>query len=315
MSAEGAVGITAAVLAGSVALLGFGLDSVIEGLASVIVIWRFTGGRRLSEHAEQQAQRLVAITFLLLAPTSRRTRFGPSMSGEHASDQLARDRPVDLKHLRDAATRKSEAPHRVAPRLGRDGRRRHAEHALRLPRRRCPHRPRAQRRVRTVVGRPRRRARDRRARDQRRPRDVARRGLLRPATPSARAPTAPATTTAAPDPAQPVAEQPPRIESVPGRKQSGVRINQRARRTAVGNHSHLDGLNRRPITGQQPRASHIAVHAQLRPRVKPVSAACGRSSTTEQPSKKGASTMRPTDNGYRLIDGELHRMQAVASVR
>jgi divalent metal cation (Fe/Co/Zn/Cd) transporter len=68
MTAEGAIAITAAALAGSVALLGFGLDSAIEGLASVIVIWRFTGTRRLSEHAEQRAQRLVAITFFLLAP-------------------------------------------------------------------------------------------------------------------------------------------------------------------------------------------------------------------------------------------------------
>ena len=33
MTVEGAVGITAAILAGSVALLGFGLDSAIEGLA------------------------------------------------------------------------------------------------------------------------------------------------------------------------------------------------------------------------------------------------------------------------------------------
>ena len=68
MSAEGAIAITAAILSSSVALLGFGLDSVIEGLASIIVIWRFTGTRRLSEHAEQRAQRLVAITFFLLAP-------------------------------------------------------------------------------------------------------------------------------------------------------------------------------------------------------------------------------------------------------
>jgi len=68
MTLEGAVGITAAILAGSVALLGFGLDSAIEALASIIVIWRFTGARRLSTHAEERAQRLVAISFFLLAP-------------------------------------------------------------------------------------------------------------------------------------------------------------------------------------------------------------------------------------------------------
>jgi hypothetical protein len=75
MTVEGAVAITAAALAGSVALLGFGLDSAIEGLASIIVIWRFTGSRRLSDHAEQRAQRLVAVTFFLLAPYIAHDRF------------------------------------------------------------------------------------------------------------------------------------------------------------------------------------------------------------------------------------------------
>ena len=68
MTVEGAVAITAALAAGSIALLGFGLDSAIEALASIIVIWRFTGYRRLSETAERRAQQLVAINFLLLAP-------------------------------------------------------------------------------------------------------------------------------------------------------------------------------------------------------------------------------------------------------
>ena len=68
MAAEGAIAITAAVIAGSVALLGFGLDSAIEGLASVIIVWRFTGTRTLSETAEARAQKAVAVTFFLLAP-------------------------------------------------------------------------------------------------------------------------------------------------------------------------------------------------------------------------------------------------------
>jgi divalent metal cation (Fe/Co/Zn/Cd) transporter len=68
MTAEGAIAIVAAVLAGSVALLGFGLDSAIEGLASVIIIWRFTGTRTLSPTAETRAHKAVAITFFLLAP-------------------------------------------------------------------------------------------------------------------------------------------------------------------------------------------------------------------------------------------------------
>jgi divalent metal cation (Fe/Co/Zn/Cd) transporter len=68
MTAEGTIAIAAAVLAGSVALLGFGLDSAIEGLASVIIIWRFTGTRTLSPTAEARALRAVAGTFFLLAP-------------------------------------------------------------------------------------------------------------------------------------------------------------------------------------------------------------------------------------------------------
>jgi divalent metal cation (Fe/Co/Zn/Cd) transporter len=65
---EGAATTTAGLLAGSTALLGNGLDGAIEGLASVIVVWRFTGSRTLSSTAERRAQRLVALSFFLLAP-------------------------------------------------------------------------------------------------------------------------------------------------------------------------------------------------------------------------------------------------------
>ncbi len=68
MTIEGAVAIIAGLMAGSIALIGFGLDSAIEGIASVIVVWRFTGSRRLSSEAELRAQKLVAATFFLLAP-------------------------------------------------------------------------------------------------------------------------------------------------------------------------------------------------------------------------------------------------------
>ena len=68
MGIEGGVAIGAAIAAGSVALLGFGLDSGIEALASVIVIWRFTGTRLASPTAERRAQQLVAVSFFLLAP-------------------------------------------------------------------------------------------------------------------------------------------------------------------------------------------------------------------------------------------------------
>jgi hypothetical protein len=68
MTAEGAVGVFAGAAAGSIALVGWGLGSAIEGLAAVIVIWRFTGSRTHSETAERRAERAVAISFFLLAP-------------------------------------------------------------------------------------------------------------------------------------------------------------------------------------------------------------------------------------------------------
>ena len=68
MGAEGTIAIVAGVLAGSIALVGFGIDSAIEGFASAIIVWRFTGARMLSADAEHRAQKLVAIQFFLLAP-------------------------------------------------------------------------------------------------------------------------------------------------------------------------------------------------------------------------------------------------------
>jgi len=68
MGAEGIIAITAGIIAGSIALIGFGIDSAIEGLASVIIVWRFSGRRLLSPVAEERAQKLVAIQFFLLAP-------------------------------------------------------------------------------------------------------------------------------------------------------------------------------------------------------------------------------------------------------
>jgi divalent metal cation (Fe/Co/Zn/Cd) transporter len=68
MTAEGAIAIGAGIAAASVALIGFGIDSAIEGLASAVIVWRFTGHRIWSDAAERRAQRLVAVQFFLLAP-------------------------------------------------------------------------------------------------------------------------------------------------------------------------------------------------------------------------------------------------------
>ena len=85
MTIEGAVAIIAAVAAGSIALLGFGLDSVIEALAAIIVIWRFTGQRRLTHDAEERAQRLVAVSFFLLAPFIAQDAIRALINASHPS--------------------------------------------------------------------------------------------------------------------------------------------------------------------------------------------------------------------------------------
>jgi divalent metal cation (Fe/Co/Zn/Cd) transporter len=84
MTVEGAVAIAAGIAAGSIALVGFGLDSAIEGFASVIIIWRFTGERVFSHAAEERAQRLVAVQFFLLAPYVGFESVRALADGEHA---------------------------------------------------------------------------------------------------------------------------------------------------------------------------------------------------------------------------------------
>jgi divalent metal cation (Fe/Co/Zn/Cd) transporter len=68
LGVEGSVAIYAGVTAGSVALIAFGLDSAIEGAASVVIIWRFSRSRLHSARAESRALRLVALQFFILVP-------------------------------------------------------------------------------------------------------------------------------------------------------------------------------------------------------------------------------------------------------
>jgi divalent metal cation (Fe/Co/Zn/Cd) transporter len=84
MTVEGAVAIAAGIVAGSIALVGFGLDSAIEGLASVVIIWRFTGQRVFSQAAEERAQKLVAVQFFILAPYVAFESVKSLVGAEHA---------------------------------------------------------------------------------------------------------------------------------------------------------------------------------------------------------------------------------------
>lgn len=84
MAVEGAVALAAGVVAGSIALVGFGIDSAIEGFASLVIVWRFTGTRLHSDDAEHRAQRLVAIQFFLLAPYIAVQAIRDLAGGHHA---------------------------------------------------------------------------------------------------------------------------------------------------------------------------------------------------------------------------------------
>ncbi len=57
-------------LSGSIALVGFGLDSIVESLSGLVLIWRLKQHKSITEEAEEriekQAVRFVAITFFIL---------------------------------------------------------------------------------------------------------------------------------------------------------------------------------------------------------------------------------------------------------
>jgi divalent metal cation (Fe/Co/Zn/Cd) transporter len=64
---EALVALAAGLAAGSIALIGFGADSVVEGAAGVIVLWRFSEARSHSERAERRAQQLIGASFFAIA--------------------------------------------------------------------------------------------------------------------------------------------------------------------------------------------------------------------------------------------------------
>ena len=83
MVAEAAVAITAGVLASSIVLIGFGLDSVIEFFAAMIVIWQLRG-EIAGQQRETRAVRLIGLTFFALAAY---------LAAESIHDLLIRARP------------------------------------------------------------------------------------------------------------------------------------------------------------------------------------------------------------------------------
>ena len=67
---ECVVSIVAGVMAGSIALIGFGLDSIIESLSGGVLIWRLTKHGKISpaeeERIERRAVKFVGATFFIL---------------------------------------------------------------------------------------------------------------------------------------------------------------------------------------------------------------------------------------------------------
>jgi len=85
-SLEALVAMIAGVLAGSIALVGFGVDSVIECVSGAVMVWRLRSdaAAHRRERVEQRARRLVGVGFLLLAVY---------VAGEAVSTLLKRDAP------------------------------------------------------------------------------------------------------------------------------------------------------------------------------------------------------------------------------
>lgn len=61
---EAAVAIAAGTAAGSIALVGFGLDSTVEVMSAAVIVWQFRG---LAQARERRALRLIALSFFALA--------------------------------------------------------------------------------------------------------------------------------------------------------------------------------------------------------------------------------------------------------
>ncbi len=84
MTVEGIVGLAAGLEANSLSLVVWAASSFVEGLASMTIIWRFSGSRLHSETSERTAQKWVAGSFLLLVPYFLYESFERLLNGSDA---------------------------------------------------------------------------------------------------------------------------------------------------------------------------------------------------------------------------------------
>ena len=83
---EAVVAVVAGVVAGSVALVGFDLDSVVEVSSGLIILWQFR--HRLPETRERQGLRLLAVSFFVLAAYVTEESVGALAAGSRADTSL-----------------------------------------------------------------------------------------------------------------------------------------------------------------------------------------------------------------------------------
>ena len=135
-------------------MVGFGVDSLIEALAGVVVLWLFAARRASSPSAERRAQQLIAASFFLLAAYIGVEAIHALIAGDRPSASwvgigLAAVTAPTMPLLARAKTR-------LARQLGFCGRRqrRSADDAVRLPEHRAARRARRERDRGLVVGGP-----------------------------------------------------------------------------------------------------------------------------------------------------------------
>jgi divalent metal cation (Fe/Co/Zn/Cd) transporter len=86
---EAAVAMAAGAAASSIALVGFGADSLIEAAAGLVVLWRFGAARTSSEAAERRAQRLIGASFAALAVYVAAEALRTLVAGHHPDPSWA----------------------------------------------------------------------------------------------------------------------------------------------------------------------------------------------------------------------------------
>ena len=80
---EFGIALGAGAAASSIALIGFGADSLIEALAGFVVVWLFTGSRLHSRTAERRAQEFIAVSFFVLAAYVTVEAIHTLVAGDH----------------------------------------------------------------------------------------------------------------------------------------------------------------------------------------------------------------------------------------